>query len=952
MEDGMTLAFHGKSRKRQQGLLLAAFIAVLFGALAGASAWESKQAEADDPPPITVTHFDGGFQGGQVYWVIRFKNSGPAVTVDVAESYFANGTSTNLAGTNGAVTGCTYTSMTLWEDCEVTLNASDVNLGMTQITFYTTAPQTECAPSPEVSNTVTATLNGVPIPAAPGADTTGHYIHPADSACEDMLGISIGGSLDLIEDGASVEWTVNLENAGPATTTAYVLPEGATLVRSFCDEGNTATQTGAVISCAVPPGNAGYPPEATLQVKSPYNASPLEECKGGTRTFRAHLVDSGAVTVPGEEDPTASMTAKVLPELPGVHCISVTKTNVSETTWQIVFTNSGPEADINFSDTYESPESGWIRDIAVNGVGIACLFDAGGAKAEGCSLTLPSGVEGDTQTIVEVTTDAVLGGCDPMTVTNTVHAYLGSFQTWPIPGSPATAHYIEPVREDCYHHVKLCKMWTLDAPGEVTDGKADFRFSVRDESLGKGDPDTVVTIRDVVEGGGPQCAVVRVVAGLVSFDEEGPGTGFHFDGYTAVLGGTPDLGPIDDDKRPFFVMVGEWCTEPTPGIIGDVLALARDIQRAIEVVTGPEPIDIRCTITYFNHDDADRVATGDLVIETYRDINGDGDADEAALGEGPVLWGITLEGPDPAVEGHYPPIGESRTFEDLAAGASYTVTADAVASWVATNATIDAVSLGAVASAQVEIPNGGATVLRLYHQPLGSIAIRKVAEVVTNGVAEPAPDDDDGWSFTVSSADCEVSETGTTDALGELVFEDLPMCADYVVTESPVNAASPGFAPVGPVSVTGQRPEAQTLTFVNRRPVSPQTCTDCEPSPTATPTEPRATPTTPAAPPAPPVTGTVEPSAPGGDPPAPQQTATPSTPAVPATVTSGPTGRPPVTEVAGVNTRAPGLTPIAPSTGSGGAGSNAGDARGVAAVLGAVLAALGGAATGALARRR
>src|SRR5690606_12205222 len=42
----MTLAFHGKSRKRQQALLFAAFLAIILGALAGASAWPGQHADA------------------------------------------------------------------------------------------------------------------------------------------------------------------------------------------------------------------------------------------------------------------------------------------------------------------------------------------------------------------------------------------------------------------------------------------------------------------------------------------------------------------------------------------------------------------------------------------------------------------------------------------------------------------------------------------------------------------------------------------------------------------------------------------------------------------------------------------------------------------------------------------------------------------------------------------
>ncbi|MBK9612503.1 hypothetical protein [Candidatus Amarobacter glycogenicus] len=149
------------------------------------------------------------------------------------------------------------------------------------------------------------------------------------------------------------------------------------------------------------------------------------------------------------------------------------------------------------------------------------------------------------------------------------------------------------------------------------------------------------------------------------------------------------------------------------------------------------------------------------------------------------------------------------------------------------------------------------------------------------GPETAAPNDDDGWTITVTSVQCGINISKQTDGNGNAVFTGLPLCTDYVVSENPVNASSPGFSPVSPVSVSGQTPNGQTITFKNRKDTQDPACTvNCVPT-TSTPT----TPTTP-----------------------------PTTVVPPTTTPVPPT---PVSTVQGERTPGASATPIAPSTGGG-----------------------------------
>jgi len=282
--------------------------------------------------------------------------------------------------------------------------------------------------------------------------------------------------------------------------------------------------------------------------------------------------------------------------------------------------------------------------------------------------------------------------------------------------------------------------------------------------------------------------------------------------------------------------------------------------------------------------------TGDLRIEKYLDINGDGDAADVALGEGPIAsWNMTVNGPDE--NGVFPTgAGGFVSFSGLTSGDSYTITEALPAGWVLTNVKVDGGNSAVTVTKLVTIPDGGTRVVAYYNQPLGSLNVHKVAVTSHNGGPDvAAPGDDDGWTITVVSAACGINQSKQTDASGNASFTGLPLCSDYVVSENTSNADSPGFVPVGAPSASNVTPGGQTITFTNRRATIDPVCVDCIPiipTPTNTPVPPTATPT--------------------------------NTP-VPPTNTPSPT---PVEETAGEKT--PGPTPIPPSTGTGtGSGGSA-----------------------------
>lgn len=447
--------------------------------------------------------------------------------------------------------------------------------------------------------------------------------------------------------------------------------------------------------------------------------------------------------------------------------------------------------------------------------------------------------------------------------------------------------------------VRVCKVFEDNGDG-VARGDTKFDFEIDYYNSQKEQPDTAATSISLAEGEGPICDEVDLIG-----DVEGA-TFTELATPITDETGYPMYQVMDGDKQTgdsvvVIIWSGEGCSDESQV---DFLAQAQ---------TQELEYDGTCQVTFYNREVPGQVSpTGDLRIEKYLDINGDGDADDAALGEGPIEdWNMTVSGP--GVNGVFPTNASGVvSFSGLDMGDNYAVTEALPGGWTLTNVTIDGAASALNVTKNVTIPDGTTRVVAFYNQPLGSLNVHKVAVTSHNaGPDVPAPNDDDGWTITVSSVACGINQSKQTDANGNASFTGLPLCTDYVVSENPVNAGSPGFNPVSPTSFSNQKPEGQTLTFTNRLATFDPPCQDCiQVTPTPTPTfTPTATPTTPP--------------------------------------TSTPTTRP--TEEATAGARTPGPTPIAPSTGTGGSG---GAASMNLLLLIAGLAALSGGATLAVAGKR
>lgn len=303
------------------------------------------------------------------------------------------------------------------------------------------------------------------------------------------------------------------------------------------------------------------------------------------------------------------------------------------------------------------------------------------------------------------------------------------------------------------------------------------------------------------------------------------------------------------------------------------------------------------TFTFRNEDCGAVLGTGSLHVFKVRDINGNGAMDG---GDTNIVWTVTIQGPE------FP---GGQVFNVPAAGlhlngiteGAYTITEGSQFGYALvgvyntfTNSFTVSTSTG------VTLLDGTDYTVTFYNQPSGQIPVHKNAFTSHNGGPNvPAPNDDDGWTITVTSAQCGINQVKVTDANGDALFTGLPLCNDYVVSEGAVNASSPGFVPLTGSKFTNITPNGVTLTFNNILRTNDPICTvGCIPTTTPTPVTPTATPTTP--------TTTV--------------TNTPVPPT--STPTSSPT---PVSTQAGEKTPGPGQpTPIAPSTGGGVLGGTAG----------------------------
>ncbi len=1070
----MTLALYGKRRQRHNGLLLFGLMAVIAAALAGAALMKAERASADSNTfAASSASCVDPFQGPQ-----SLTENGPTLcsTADAA-ALDAGGATVNIETDDfqadlfdgffgsddltvsfnigsipddATITTATLNVYSIVQDGAGTLNVGSSAGGSQYGSLAAGSPQAYTVIPANVasaldSNTFTVRLS---MDCIPNSDDCGRLIDQASLFVEWAPAAATGtltiDKLDSTEGYfGTIYWTIAIHNPTGSPKAAYILDATpATLVSSTgCEPAATQGGPVGIITClAVPTGDAGGDPEATVTVTTDANIFWSEVCSGYTRTNSAYLVESPDETSASQDDPNDTATARIA-AVADRNCLSVTKTHddANPGTWKITFSNIGPEAQVNFSDTYEPAGTGSTIDGAPEG----CTA-VGPTRLEGCDVLVPAngsvdvivtttdftcdevsntvtayfgpgGPNGPGPSIGTASDDRAEAGCikveknaigfgtpprfdieisssddvavkvwiqDPTAVsylidnptagecdvadtdisdglsctvnagftlhiivtvgtppatcegtnvTNRMSLWVGDFQATPLTPadheSNSTHVGSNAQRGECRVPIQICKLFALDLPGELpNEFPSNFSFQVSDTEE---DPFETLTL-DVVEGT-RVCEILSVKQGRVDITEVVP-DGFTLDGWTLEEGDFPNtfVPPYDGTTNPMTIYVNDqFCT--TEPVAFRALALVRSVERVI--IGEGEEEDIVCTITFFNHDDGNVLPSGDLRIEKYIDINGDGDADEVELGEGPINgWHMTINGPEiinEIVETSVVGPDAGVIFRGgLTTGDVYTVTEDVMAGYTVTNATVNGVSQGAVTVAAAVIPQGGAAVIAFYNQPKGSINIHKEAQTRHNGITSPAPNDDDGWTITLDSEDCDINFVGQTDANGNLSFTGLPLCDDYVVSEAAPNASSPGFVIVSPAggNFTDQTPEGQTLTFLNRRVTNDPPCQDCRqetPTPTSTPTTPTATPTTP--------TTTVTPPT--------------NTPTDPTAVPSEPTSI-----VEGEKTPGPGQTPIAPSAGSGLFGEG-GSGFNLLLVLAGLVALTGGLSFLALGRR-
>jgi uncharacterized repeat protein (TIGR01451 family) len=299
------------------------------------------------------------------------------------------------------------------------------------------------------------------------------------------------------------------------------------------------------------------------------------------------------------------------------------------------------------------------------------------------------------------------------------------------------------------------------------------------------------------------------------------------------------------------------------------------------------------TFTFTNSECGVVLSTGGLEIHKVQDNNGNHQQDPGEIG---LVWTFHVVGPEFPGGADFQTDGNGNLLLPGIKTGTYTVTEASKAGY----ATVGVVTVDespvftASGSTSVSIAFEDTDVVTFYNQPRGQIRVHKVAINRHNGVPTESLGDEDGWTITLTSATCGVSQQGVTDANGNVSFSNLPICSDYVVAENPNNPASPGFLPAGPVSVTGITPgltQPLVITFTNEKATNDPPCPNCNTAQTPTPVP----------------TSTPVPS-----------TSTPVPPINTQVTSASPTASPSTTAVAGEKTPGPGgPTPIAPSTGAG-----------------------------------
>lgn len=385
--------------------------------------------------------------------------------------------------------------------------------------------------------------------------------------------------------------------------------------------------------------------------------------------------------------------------------------------------------------------------------------------------------------------------------------------------------------------IEICKVFLDNADGTTTTG-TEFDFDV----TGYAEPITIP-----VDEGDEDCAIAYVALDTAIVIAEQPGTIVDDAGFPKVAIGTDINDAFEGDSINVTVIDFDESL-----ICGTTLLVDVFDQRIEALENDVEPV---CTITFWNQEEpGDVLEEGIITVIKYLDRNGDGDANDP--GEGTIGgWTVFIDG----VEFQTDANGEAG--DNVIVGDVIPVSEETLGGYKVIGARVNQGGLQAgISNLNVNI-SGATTLVEFYNQPVGDINVHKdTIRRHNNGPAIPQPQDDDGWTIAVVSAQCNVNESKQTDAQGNASFEDLPLCDDYVVSENPVNPSSPGYTPQGPTSVNGVAPAGGTITFTNAILTFDPPCTNINqcgpvtlitPVPTNTPVPPTATPTNTPIPPTP-----------------------------------------------------------------------------------------------------
>ncbi|MGE0601783.1 MAG: hypothetical protein AB7J35_19820 [Dehalococcoidia bacterium] len=690
---------------------------------------------------------------------------------------------------------------------------------------------------------------------------------------------------DGVIDGQNIKWDIEITNSSVVAGNITIYDPGTSLGSETCT--NAVSESPAdTYYCEVGGSSTAH---LYLLTPLPQDYNPVCESidVDNTASIAGNYQSSDTAEYKNAAQPDSS-------------CFDITK-DVSDIEQGQDATNT--YWDIKVTNNTDAQQAVWVVDSGAKFVKVVdgyCPDISAGDDVTGTPCLINPG---DTM-VFTVSKAKNLEVCED-TNTNSATISLGREAGGTVLGTP-TGDPINYRNEDqCSSVIQLCKVWAFNVDNELSDGDANFDFTVN------GDP---FTIFGVTEGDSePECILLDVPNGGVSISEDLT-AGFHALGWEIDNQAAEGLG----DTVSFTLTPNGCYTLQNESVISLYVRQVLNVVGVAEIQEG-DPV---CTITFTNYDDQNREPSGNLRIEKYLDINGDGDSNDA--GEGLLAWTVNVQGPEAGVVGDHYMAGGFIDFAGLTSGDLYTATEASQAGYTVTNATVDGVSKGAVTSTNATIPNGGTTVVRFYNQPLGGITVHKDTYNVVNNIENQNFNDDDGWKITVDSATCNIHLSKNTDANGNASFSGLPLCMDYVVKEDLNNPGAPGYSPVTPATVNGVTPTINGYTsvkFVNQTTSTDPVCTTgCTPR-TTTPTTPTSTPTTP--------------------------TATPETPTVAPTTPAAPSE----TAIAGEKTPGPGSpTPIAPSTGSGLMGGTAAGMN-LLLLLGGILALASGLSFVALGRK-